>query len=251
MNNSLIGVEYHRELSADKLFCRCHYTKDSKNEELFYVMDTKSEKINTYCYNSRIYCDYEKDEKPPLINSKIVKKACQIVKQFPGAKIVDNLVFMRKEILDGSLPSGYQISGLLATGGNVVVGSKTIAIKAFYLQQDSSTKKDQSYDVGRLGVPLLQITTEKDNLTPEETVELLKNIEQTVNFKKNLPKGANVIRQDLNISTPGHPRVEIKGVDKLSSILKVIPAEICRQQTEPSTIENVVRKFSPNQHEFF
>jgi glutamyl-tRNA(Gln) amidotransferase subunit E len=58
-------------------------------------------------------------------------------------------------------------------------------------------------------------------------------------------RGLGTIRQDVNVSIKGHPRVEIKGFQDLKSMLKVIEIEVGRQQKEKKG-ESHVRKVNPD-----
>ena len=78
-------------------------------------------------------------------------------------------------------------------------------------------------------MPLIEIVTEADIKTNEEGREVAKYIGMVVKSTGKMKRGIGSIRQDLNVSIKNGARVEIKGVQELNSIPKVIGKEIERQ----------------------
>ena len=210
----LVGLEFHRVLSFEKLFCKCRFEPSLESEEFFEVEYPKHELTHKFYYNNQ-YCRYEKEESFPLFNEKHLKKACELALLF-GAKILPEVVFCRKLILDNSIPKGYQLSGLIATGGKIKLSDNTeVLISQIYLEEDSCTKnKKNLYEVSRCGLPLIEITTKACFLTEVQVIELIKKTEDLLNTFQNIPIKSGMIRFDLNISRNSkESRVEFKGCD--------------------------------------
>lgn len=223
-----VGLEVHRVISHKKLFCKCTYKTSERWAGFKEVFETEypiENKINTYTHNYAQYCDYEKDDYPPLLCHKTLLKALKIVSRFPQIEIPDFILFNRKHIKDGSIPKGYQISGVVGANSTLTLSTnKKINISRIYLEQDSCTIKDHGgtkmYDTARLGLPLLEIVTEPCILTAAEVKETLIQIEKYLNLDHNLYKSSFSIRQDINISDPRNEtkKIEFKGIDRLSTI---------------------------------
>jgi len=248
MNDLKIGIEFHRLLSYDKLFCNCRYcpfkNKPLKKTVIYPVLKRAYSFIT-----SADYCDYELDEIPAKINEKIYKKAINVAARIPNIKILKNILFCRKKILDGSIPPGFQKTALIGTGGVILLKSKKeVLIDSIYLEEDASTKKKGKYFVNRLGLPLLEITTKPQYLDEKEIVELLKKLEETI-YDYDLPICSFCRRQDINISYKNHPKVEYKGVSNLSYIELILKIQKKRQENNilNKTLErNTTRFFNFN-----
>ncbi len=96
----------------------------------------------------------------------------------------------------------------------------------------------------RLGIPLVEITTKPDLKSPEQIKEAALKIGEILRACK-VKRGIGTIRQDLNISTPNHPRVEIKGFQDPKIMIKTIENEVKRQQNETEK-KSHVRKVNPD-----
>jgi len=228
-NDALIGVEYHRVLSYNKLFCGCSYKKkESGLYDCFTVHYSNGE--NHKFKTTDAYCGYQEDHIPPILQRKQLKKAINCASGIPGVTILDQMVFSRKFIQDNSIPAGYQITGVFAYGGRIELSTgKPVFIDKIFLEQDSCSDKH----VQRHGLPLLQVSTKPAHLTIDETIEVVQQLQRILNRKYNLPLSAFTRRQDINVSYRHHPKVEIKGVSSLSKIKKAITVEL------PLQIKNI------------
>ena len=147
-----------------------------------------------------------------------------------GAKPVDEVHFMRKIVIDGSNTSGFQRTALLAMDGKIQdVGIQTIA-----LEEDAARKIDEkgklvNYGLDRLGIPLIEIATSADIKNPLHAREVAERIGLLLRATDKVKRGLGTIRQDLNISISKGARVEIKGIQSLSSISQVAENEALRQ----------------------
>ena len=85
--------------------------------------------------------------------------------------------------------------------------------------------------LNRLGIPLTEITTDAFFSTPKELKEIALHIGMILNSTERVKRGIGTIRQDVNISIAGGNRVELKGVQDVRKMDKVVDLEIQRQQS--------------------
>ncbi len=248
------GLEIHQQLNTGKLFCRC--PSILRNDEPDWVVKRKLHAVagetgeidnavkhekeldRTFTYQgySDTNCLVEFDEAPPL---EIDKEALKIVVQIAiilNCKILSVSQIMRKTVIDGSNTSGFQRTVLIARDGYIETSLGKVKIESINLEEDSAriiskTKERAVYRLDRLGVPLIEISTAADLKTPEHIKETALKIGEILRAFK-IKRGIGTIRQDVNISTPGHPRIEIKGFQEPKMFISVINNEIKRQQTE-------------------
>jgi Glu-tRNA(Gln) amidotransferase subunit E-like FAD-binding protein len=89
---------------------------------------------------------------------------------------------------------------------------------------------DISFRLDRLGIPLVEIGTAPDIRSPEHAKEVAEKLGMIIRSTGKSQRGIGVTRQDVNVSIPGGARVEIKGVQELDMIPKIIENEIKRQE---------------------
>ena len=126
------GLEIHQQLDCGKLFCTCGNLESGNNLIFSRVLHPTSSEMGemdaaaraegirefTY-YNKSCNCLVYTDEEPPRgPNNKAVKIAVQFAK-LVGAKVIEEVQFMRKIVVDGSNTSGFQRTALIATGGTI------------------------------------------------------------------------------------------------------------------------------------
>ena len=141
---------------------------------------------------------------------------------------------MRKQVLDYSNTSGFQRTGLLARNGYVNIKNNAIEIATICIEEDAARKISEDsnkvvYRLDRLGIPLIEIATAPDIKTPEEAREVAAHIGMILKSTGKFKGGIGTIRQDLNVSIKNGARVEIKGVQELKHIPRIIENEIKRQ----------------------
>jgi len=86
------------------------------------------------------------------------------------------------------------------------------------------------FNLDRLGIPLTEVITDhRDIDTPEELVELAKQIGRVLRISRIGRRGIGVARQDVNISIRGGNRAEIKGVQDLAMFPLLCRHEAVRQ----------------------
>ena len=237
------GLEIHQQLNSGKLFCRCHPSESGKNllfkrklyatsSELGQVdiaAKTEQRKLFTY-YNKSCNCLVYTDEEPPRGPNKNALKIALQFARLVGAKVVEEMHFMRKVVVDGSNTSGFQRTGLIATGGKIEYDGKVLELDQLCLEEDSCRhgEKDNEYLLDRLGIPLLEITT-KPQLNDSKDVQKAAKAIGRLLRACNVKRGLGTIRQDVNISINNGQRVELKGFQDLTSMPTVVDNEIKRQ----------------------
>lgn len=263
------GIEIHQQLEIHKLFCNCPSLVNDPNEadiefsrklravigetgEIDAAAAHEQAKSKSYKYEgcSTSCCLVEMDEEPPHeINPEAVQIALQI-SQLLNATVVDEIQVMRKTVVDGSNVSGFQRTALIARNGYIETSKGKVRIPIICLEEEAAkklaTEKDfVKYRLDRLGVCLIEIGTEPDIVDPEHAKETAEKIGMIIRSTGKVKRGIGSIRQDVNISIKGHPRIEIKGFQDLKSIPKIINYEIQRQQKEKKG-ESHVRKAEPD-----
>jgi len=256
-----IGLEIHFQVSDGKLFCRCPTDSDSK--ELFRferrMVATTSEmgsmdRAAKYEMERNLLSEYiatentclvEYDEEPPHYVDERALNAAVIASLSLNCKVLDNIVFMRKVVVDGSNTSGFQRTSIIAMNGWVETSRGKVRISSVSLEEDSArlleNKNGKSvYSLDRLGIPLIEIATEPDIIDENHAVETAKAIGYFVQASGFSRMTVDAIRQDVNVSF-GYGRVEIKGVQKLSLIPEVISYELERQQTLLETSKKAMK----------
>jgi len=246
------GLEIHQQLDSGKLFCNCDQNEGGKDlqfkrklhatsselGDVDIAAKTEQVKLFTY-YNKSCNCLVYTDEEPPRgPNKNAVKIALQFAK-LVGAKIVEEMHFMRKVVVDGSNTSGFQRTGLIATGGKIEYGDKILELDQLCLEEDSCRHGNENHEylLDRLGIPLLEITTKpqlKDSNDVQKAAKAIGRLLRACNVKR----GLGTIRQDVNVSINDGQRVELKGFQDLTSMPTVVENEV-RRQASLSKIENV------------
>lgn len=254
----LCGIEIHQQLDGKKLFCSCptlNLQKDPDIKVIRKLRTTASElgKIDSaaqyeadknlhfiYESSSADTCLVEYDEEPPHpVNQEALKTALTVALLL-DAKPVDEIHFMRKIVIDGSNTSGFQRTALIAVDGHVDTPKGKVLVPTICLEEESAQKIEAGkdfirYRLDRLGIPLIEIATDASIKDPEHAKEVAAHIGMVLRSVDGVKRGLGTIRQDLNISITGHPRVEIKGFQDLRSIPKTIENEVRRQLSESNS----------------
>ncbi|MBI2665930.1 Glu-tRNA(Gln) amidotransferase subunit GatE [Candidatus Woesearchaeota archaeon] len=179
-------------------------------------------------------CLLECDEEPPhKVNQEALISALQLsimVKANPLSVVQ----FMRKTIVDGSNTSGFQRTALVGRNGSIETSQGAIRIDNINLEEDackivSETSEEKIYRLDRLGIPLIEIGTAPDIHSPEQCQEAAKKIGMLLRSLPNVKRGLGTIRQDINVSISGGPRIEIKGFQDLKLIPLAVELEVKRQ----------------------
>jgi glutamyl-tRNA(Gln) amidotransferase subunit E len=241
------GLEIHQQLDTHKLFCNCQsvITEDTNYSFERFLRPTQSElgdldkaalaeakrdRYFLYTASNKSTCLVEADEEPPHSVNEETVDICMTMAILLGAKPVDEVQFMRKIVIDGSNTGGFQRTALLATDGKI----QDVGIQIIALEEDAARKIEEkgklvNYGLDRLGIPLIEIATAADIKNPQHAREVAERIGLLLRATGKVKRGLGTIRQDLNISISKGARVEIKGVQSLSSISVVAENETLRQ----------------------
>ncbi len=248
------GLEIHLQLNTKhKLFCNCLTTMEEK--EPMAIVKRKLHPVASelgevdiaaqyeYLRNRTFYyqvfknetCLIDLDEEPPLpLNKEALEIALQIALLF-NCSIPEEIHVMRKTVIDGSTPMGFQRTMIVGRNGYLKYKNRKIEITHIALEEDAAAivKEENgkvTYRLNRLGIPLVEIGTGLlTDFTPEEIQEIAYLIGITCKSTGKVKRGIGTIRQDLNVSIKNGARVEIKGVQELGIIAKVIELEVKRQ----------------------
>jgi glutamyl-tRNA(Gln) amidotransferase subunit E len=248
-----VGIEIHRQLDTKKkLFCDCPTTMSDADPSVRFLRrlrPTQSElgqvdpaalfefqKGRAVIYESDdgTSCLVEMDEEPPKdLNPEAVEIALA-ASALTNAEPVDEIHVMRKIVIDGSNTTGFQRTCVVAMEGWVTVDEKKIPIQQISLEEDAARKTSESgltvnYRIDRLGIPLIEISTGPVISSPEETERVAKAIGDILRDTGRVKRGLGTVRQDLNVSIRDGALIEIKGVQELGLISKVISYEVSRQ----------------------
>jgi len=247
-----VGLEIHQQLDTHKkLFCKCRTIENDEYTEKFSrsLRTTKSElgeldpaalfekakskKINYYA-NSQSSCLVEKDDEPPHDLDHDAKKISLLISSMLESKIFSEIHVMRKTVIDGSNTSGFQRTMLVSQGGNLKVNGKNIGVQAVCLEEDAAKllkdeQNERNYSLDRLGIPLVEIALEPVSTKPSEVKEIALTLGRLLRATRMVKRGIGSIRQDVNISVMISGVVEVKGVQQLDQLEKIISYEAKRQ----------------------
>ena len=198
-------------------------------------------------------CLVELDEEPPHeLNREALEIALQVALLL-GSTPVDEVHVMRKIVIDGSTPFGFQRTCVVALGGSIDVGGKVIPIQHVGLEEDAGRKTGEDaqtvrYRLDRLGIPLIEVATAPVIESPEEARRVALAIGRIMRATGKVKRGLGTVRQDLNISIRGGAITEVKGVQELDLIPKVVENEVIRQLRLLELKEELARRrLSPDE----
>ncbi len=247
------GLEIHQQLNTkEKLFCGCptllRDTKESNFEFFRYLRPTQSEMgmvdraaleevklIKKFIYKAYdTTCLVENDEEPPRELNQEAVECSLIIARMLNMNIVDELYTMRKIVIDGSNTSGFQRTGLVATDGYLESSAGRVGITVLCLEEEAAQKVEDRgdsvlYSLDRLGIPLVEIGTAPDIVSPAHAREVAEKLGMFLRSTGKVKRGLGTIRQDINISIAEGARVEIKGVQELDLIETIVEREVARQ----------------------
>jgi Glu-tRNA(Gln) amidotransferase subunit E-like FAD-binding protein len=248
------GLEIHIQLDTKhKLFCNCSTAQRERTpiktivRKLHPVASELGEidvaaqfeylRDRTFYYQvfKNENCEVELDEEPPHeVNKEALEIALQIALLL-NCKIPDEIHVMRKTVIDGSNISGFQRTMIVGEDGYITYKKRKIPIAHVCLEEDAAAiiKEEDGkvyYRLNRLGIPLIEISTGiLENFTPKEIEEIAYNIWLICKSTGKIKEEIGSVRQDVNVSIKGGARIEVKGIQRLGLISKVIENEINRQ----------------------
>jgi len=134
------GLEVHQQLlTREKLFCHCpagiYHSSDNYDAELIRhmrptlselgeydgtaLMEFKTKKEIIYRINNENACTYEVDDTPPFpLNREALDISIEI-SLLSRLNIVGEVHVTRKQYLDGSIPTGFQRTGIIGVEGEI------------------------------------------------------------------------------------------------------------------------------------
>ena len=263
-----VGLEIHQQLDTKKLFCNCpsilvesdkkvairelHAVKSEVGEVDIAALEEEAKgRRYVYLAPKESSCLVELDEEPPHeLNREALEIALTIALML-NAKIIDEVRFMRKIVIDGSNPTGFQRTALIAVDGEI----HGIKIKTICLEEEAARKIREEnnkviYNLDRMGIPLIEIATEPTIDDPEKAREVAEAIGLILRSTKRVKRGIGTIRQDLNVSIRGGARIEIKGVQELDLIPTIIKKEVERQLHMLRLIEELKNRVKKEELKF-
>ncbi len=247
------GLEIHQQLDTAKLFCSCPSNlRDDKPDilvkrklravagetgdiDVAALMEMMKNKYFVYEGYSDSTCLVEFDEEPPHpMNKEALNVALQISLMLK-AKAVDEIQVMRKTVVDGSNTAGFQRTALVARNGILETAEGKITIPTICIEEDAARKISEdpssiNWRLDRLGIPLVEIATGPEIHSPQQCKEAAEKLGMFLRSTGKAKRGIGTIRQDINISIAGHPRVEVKGEQDLKLIPKIVELEAQRQK---------------------
>jgi len=187
----------------------------------------------------------------PVLNKRAVEMAMRASLAL-NCTVHEHSRFARKNYFYPDLPKGYQISQYelpLATGGwleiEVAGARKRIGITRLHLEEDAAKNLHEGFsqsaqkayiDYNRCGTPLVEIVSEPDMRTPDESYAYLTALRQIMLYTGvsdcNMEEGS--LRCDANVSV--RPRgskefgtkVEVKNLNSFRFLQKALEYEIER-----------------------
>ena len=264
------GLEVHQQLfTKKKLFCRCpagqFQEPDDYDAELVRhmrptlsemgeydgtaLMEKRTRKNIIYRIKDETACTYDIDDTPPfLINKEAIEQAFEIALLL-DCNLVSELHIARKQYLDGSIPTGFQRTGIVGVSGSIPLANKRIGITQISIEEDSCREISdvghwRKYMTDRLGMPLIETVTDPECLTPDELAEAGQYLRFLARSTGKVRTGMGAARQDVNASIAGGTRVEIKGVSHITWIPELTHNEAFRQKSLLTIADLLKEKFS-------
>jgi glutamyl-tRNA(Gln) amidotransferase subunit E len=257
-----VGLEVHQQLATDtKLFCGCppFIGDESQNvaEGGFFfrrILRPASSELGEideaaefesrrtirvrYLASHTASCLVEADEEPPHPISTEALETGLLFALSLRSRIADEIHVMRKIVVDGSNTSGFQRTAVISLGGELAYGAKKVRVQTIGLEEDAGRAikigeelaGERTYALDRLGTPLVEVALAPIEGTPEEIEYAARTLGRLMRSTGRVAKGLGTIRQDLNISVMNGKVIEVKGVQRLDQIRKVVLFEAARQK---------------------
>lgn len=247
-----IGLEIHQQLaSSHKMFCECPITKSEELPLAFErrlrpaqsetgkldpaaVFEFTKGRSNVYLWSPESSCLVEADEEPPhQLNAEALDVALQIA-VLVHSNVVDEVHVMRKIVIDGSNTTGFQRTAVIGLGGYLELEGGRIGVQSVTIEEDAARivgedERSRRFALDRLGVPLVEVALDPFTGSPESVGRVALHLGRTLRATGRVARGLGTIRQDLNVSVRGGKVVEVKGIQKLNLLPRVVAYEIARQ----------------------
>ncbi|MDA3852345.1 MAG: Asp-tRNA(Asn)/Glu-tRNA(Gln) amidotransferase subunit GatB [Spirochaetaceae bacterium] len=226
---TFIGLEIHIHLEANtKMFCGCKAQYG----------DEPNTNICPVCMGYPGVL--------PMVNEKAMELGYKVARAL-NCKLSKNTFFERKNYFYPDMPKNYQISQFEEPVGvdgwmdfDTPEGTKKIRIHDVHLEEDAGKMihaGDMSLcDYNRAGYPLLEIVTEPDIKTPEDTELFLRNFQRMVRYMGvsdgNMDEGSMKCDANISINLVGKglgTKVELKNMNSPRFVRKGLSYEEERQ----------------------
>ncbi len=248
-----VGIEVHQQLNTrNKMFCACPTELSTREPESRFIRrlrPTQSElgqidpaalfefqkgRRVLYEVDRETSCLVEGDEEPPHELNREAIDIALVTSLLAECTPVDEIHTMRKIVIDGSNTTGFQRTCIVAMDGEIQLNGTKVPVTQISLEEDAARKTSEAgmlvnYRLDRLGIPLIEVTTSPCAHSPMEAEQIAAAIGRLLRATGQVRRGLGTIRQDLNISITGGALTEIKGVQKLDLISKVVEFEVQRQ----------------------
>jgi glutamyl-tRNA(Gln) amidotransferase subunit E len=249
------GLEVHQQLKTrKKLFCNCpaglYNPKHEFDAEIIRhmrptlselgeydgtaLMEFKTRKQIIYRIKKETACTYDIDDTPPFALNREALEIALEISLLCKMNIVGEVHIMRKQYLDGSIPTGFQRSAILGIEGQIQLRNKKVRLIQLSVEEDSCREVSdighvRIYQTDRLGMPLIETVTYPDFANPDEVREGAEYIRFLNRSTGKVFVGIGTGREDVNVSCRGGARVEIKGVSHNKWIPELTHNEVFRQ----------------------
>jgi len=222
MGRVKIGLEVHiYPRTKSKLFCTC-----SSN---------LSDDPNT---NICPICTGQPGSKPMGINENVLNSAIKLALALKF-NIENTLVIQRKHYFYPDLPNNYQkTSKPIGLGGKL----SSVNFSEIHIEEDPGryNLREGTVDYNRSGVPLIELVTEPCIKSPKQARDFLVDLRDLLEYLE-IVSGKNIFKVDTNVSV-GSERVEIKNVNSIKNVERVLEYEIKRQENIINNGEEVSRE---------
>lgn len=229
---TVIGLEVHVELATDsKIFCGCSTKFGSKpNTNICPICTGMPGAL-------------------PVLNKKVVDYAIETGLAL-NCTINKNNMFDRKNYFYPDLPKSYQTTQFyvpIASKGivriNTANGEKIVGIHEIHIEEDAGklihdSENNQSLiDFNRSGIPLIEIVTEPDLRSADETIAFLEKLKLILTYLgvSDCKMQEGSLRVDINLSVREvgekqlGTRTEMKNLNSFKAIARAIESESSRQ----------------------
>ena len=249
-----VGLEIHQQLATNKkLFCNCNPIESDEYSIKFQrklraskselgefdpaaLFESTKSKTIMYYANDESSCLVEQDEEPPHELDEDARKISLIISSALKSNIFSEIYPMRKTVIDGSNTTGFQRTMLISQGGFFDAGEIKIGVQSICLEEDAAKNLGdegsvRKFGLERLGIPLVEIATEPFEVELTEIKKIALSLGRILRSTKKVKRGLGSIRQDVNVSIKdgGGVVIEVKGVQQLDQLEKVVEYEAKRQ----------------------
>ena len=249
-----VGLEIHQQLATNKkLFCNCNPIESNEYSIKFQrklraskselgefdpaaLFESTKSKTIIYYANDESSCLVEQDEEPPHELDEDARKISLVISSALKSSIFSEIYPMRKTVIDGSNTTGFQRTMLISQGGFFDAGEIRIGVQSICLEEDAAKNLGddgsvRKFGLERLGVPLVEIATEPFEVKLTEIKKIALALGRILRSTKKVKRGLGSIRQDVNVSIKdgGGVVIEVKGVQQLDQLEKVVEYEAKRQ----------------------